>query len=80
MAVILYRYASMKDYDTSASKDFEGVTDKEQISDYAISPMQWALGSGLIVGTNDGSVLPKNHATRAEVAAILMRFCENIAK
>lgn len=41
--------------------------------------MQWAVGSGLMNGDN-GALRPQGTATRAEVAAMLMRFCENIAK
>ncbi|WP_418691566.1 S-layer homology domain-containing protein, partial [Agathobaculum sp.] len=47
------------------------------VSQYAIPAMQWACGAGIINGAN-GKLNPQNNATRAEVAAILMRFCENV--
>ena len=42
--------------------------------------MQWANSPGLITGKTSTPLSPKGNATRAEVATILMRFCENIAK
>lgn len=44
-------------------------------SSYAVNAMQWAVASSIVNGSN-GKLNPKNNATRAEVAAILMRFCE----
>ena len=47
------------------------------LSEYAISAMQWAVGTGIINGTGDGSTLsPHGQATRAQAAVMLMRFCE----
>ena len=46
-------------------------------SEYAASALQWACGAGIISDTGDGSTLtPQGEATRAQVAVILMRFCE----
>ena len=42
--------------------------------------MSWAVGAGLITGTSTTTLSPQDTATRAQVATILMRFCENIAK
>ena len=42
--------------------------------------MQWANGNGLILGNTSTTLNPKGHATRAEAATILMRFCQNIAE
>ncbi|MCC2176387.1 S-layer homology domain-containing protein [Agathobaculum butyriciproducens] len=44
-------------------------------SSYAVNAMQWAVANSIVNGSN-GKLNPKNNATRAEVAAILMRFCE----
>ena len=44
-------------------------------SSYAVNAMQWAVANGIVNGSN-GKLNPKNNAIRAEVAAILMRFCE----
>ena len=80
MASILYRYASFKGYDVSAQSELAGYTDVSAISDYALTAMKWANGSGMINGRTDTTIEPQESASRAEVAAILMRFCENVAK
>ena len=51
--------------------------DANRVSGYAKDAVQWAVGEGIINGS-DGKLLPKGNATRAQVAAILMRFIENI--
>ena len=79
MAAILYRYAQYKNYDVSGSADLSAFTDAASISDYAVSALQWAVDAGLINGKGNGILDPKGSATRAEVSAILSRFCENIA-
>lgn len=80
MAAILYRYAQYKGYDVTANNDLSSYTDASQISAYATTAMQWANAEGLITGNTSTTINPKGNATRAEVATILMRFCENIAK
>ena len=80
MAAILYRYAQFKGYDVSASNSLTNYTDASQISEYATTAMQWANAEGLITGRTSTTLAPQGTATRAEVATILMRFCENIAK
>ena len=50
--------------------------DALEISEYAISAMQWACGEAIITGMGNGSLAPKDTATRAQVAAILCRFLE----
>lgn len=79
MAAILYRYAQYKNYDVSGSADLSAFADAASISDYAVSALQWAVDAGLINGKGNGILDPKGSATRAEVSAILSRFCENIA-
>lgn len=80
MAAILYRYAQYKGYDTKATADLAAYTDVQSVSDWALAAMQWANASGLINGRTETTLVPGGTATRAEVASILMRFCENIAK
>ena len=77
---ILYRYAQYKGYDVTASADLSAYTDAANISSYAVSAMQWAVGEGRIIGVTNTTLVPGGSATRAQVAAILMRFCENVAK
>lgn len=80
MAAILYRYAQYKGYDVTAKADLSMFTDATQVSTYATDAMAWANASGLISGTSATTLSPAGSATRAQVATILMRFCENIAK
>lgn len=80
MAAILYRYAQFKGYDVSAKADLSVYTDAAQVSTYATDAMAWANGAQLIAGTSQATLTPAGNATRAQVATILMRFCENIAK
>lgn len=79
MAAILYRYAQYKDYDVTASADLSGYSDAAQVNSYALAALQWANAEGLVNGTSDTTLTPGGSATRAQVAVILMRFCENIA-
>ena len=80
MAAILYRYAQYKGYDTTKTADISDFTDGNKTSAWAVPAMQWAVGTGLISGQGDGILAPNGTATRAEVAQILMNFCENIEK
>lgn len=80
MAAILYRYAQFKGCDVSAKADLSVYTDAAQVSTYATDAMAWANGAQLITGTSQATLTPAGNATRAQVATILMRFCENIAK
>ncbi|MDD7671403.1 MAG: S-layer homology domain-containing protein [Clostridia bacterium] len=79
LAVMLYRYAKMKGYDVSASADISAYTDASGVSGWAKEAMQWAVGSGLIQGSNN-ALNPQANASRAQIATILMRFVQSIAK
>ena len=79
LAAMLYRYAKMKGYDVSASASLSGYTDASSVSGWAKEAMQWAVGSGLIQGSNN-ALTPQANASRAQIATILMRFAQNIAK
>lgn len=79
LATILYRYAKQKGYDVSKSAALTGFSDADKVSGYASEAMQWAVAEGLLQGSN-GRLNPQGSATRAQVATILMRFMEKIAK
>lgn len=79
LATILYRYAKQKGYDVSKSAALTGFFDADKVSGYAAEAMQWAVAEGLLQGSN-GKLNPQGSATRAQVATILMRFMEKIAK
>lgn len=76
MALIIYRYAKMKGLDISAFASLEGFYDTQDISSWALDAIKWAKGAGLVNGTDKTALSPKGSATRAQIAAILMRFCE----
>lgn len=80
LAAILYRYAKLKGYDTSKSNKLDSFKDADKVSSWAVEAMQWANAEGLINGKGNSMLDPQGKATRAETAAILMRFMENIAK
>lgn len=80
LAAILYRYAQYKGYDVSQTADLSGFRDGTQVQSYARTAMEWACGVKLIQGTDNNALLPAGSATRAQVAAILQRLCETIAK
>ena len=80
LAAMLWRYAVYKGYDVSIGEDTNILSydDFADLSEYAIPAMQWACGAGVITGVTDATLVPQGEATRAQVAAMLMRFCEAI--
>ena len=78
LAAILYRYAQYKKYDVSGANSLDGYTDVQSVSSYAVPALQWANAAGVVTGKSGSKLDPKGYATRAEVAAMLMRFCENV--
>ena len=78
IATIIYRYAKYKGFDVSDGENTNILSydDVNNISEYAISSMQYACGSGLMLGKTNSTLNPKDNATRAEIAAILQRFIE----
>ncbi len=80
LAAMLYRYAQNKKYDVSGAKSLDGYTDAQSVSSYAVPALQWANAAGVVNGKSGSKLDPKGYATRAEVAAMLMRFCENVEK
>lgn len=75
LVTMLWRYVD----NPVASADLTAFADGGKVSDWAAPAMQWAVSSGIIRGSGN-ALNPGGTATRAEVAVILMRFCENIAK
>lgn len=79
LATLLYRYAKYKGLDVSVGEDTNilSYNDAFNISEYAVPAMQWLCGEGIMSG-NNVNLMPMKNATRAEIAALLHRFCENI--
>lgn len=79
LAAILYRYAKYCGYDVTAAAALDAFADAGAVSEYARAAMQWAAAEGLVTGS--GSRLdPQGSATRAQVAAILARFCRRFTE
>lgn len=71
LVTMLYRYAGSP----AANGSLDSFSDATSVNSYAANAMQWAVANGIVNGLN-GKLNPQNNATRAQVAAILMRFCE----
>ena len=81
LAAMLYRYAAYKGYDTNPdSVEIQNFADYDDISGYAEEALVWAVDAGIMSGTRNDTLSPDGNATRAQVATILMRFCENIVE
>lgn len=74
LATMLWRYAGSP----SVSGRMTGFVDADQIGGYAEDAMLWATKAGIIGGKGNGQLDPKGYATRAEVAAMLMRYCNTL--
>lgn len=70
LAVMLWNYAGK-----SAAGSLSGYTDAASISDWAVQAMAWCVEQGIISGM-DGGLNPQGTATRAQVATMLMQFCQ----
>ena len=80
MAAILYRYAQYKVYDVTKKADLSGYSDNGQVSAYAKDALAWANAAKLINGVTNTTLAPQGNATRAQVSAILHRFCDGVVK
>ena len=79
LALMMYRYAMYKKMDVSATSNLDGLKNAENVNNWAADGVKWAVGSGLISGIEKDGVkdlAPQGNASRAQVAAILQRFCK----
>ena len=74
-AVVCHGYVG----EPAGTGDLSGFADADTVSGWAEEAMSWSVGAGLIQGDENG-LTPTATAIRAQIAAILMRFCENVAK
>ena len=79
LAVILYKYAKYKKKDVSKTNDLSAFSDAGKVASYALKQVKWAVASGVITGSN-GKLNPKGNATRAEVAAMMEKYCKRVGK
>jgi hypothetical protein len=74
LITMLWRYMGEP---SSAQSSLTGFVDTNNIQDYAANAMSWGVSKGILVGDN-GALQPQGNATRAQVATMLYRFCENV--
>lgn len=80
LAAILYRYAQFTGMDMTVTGDgLAKFTDRNTVSDYALTPMVWAVDRGLINGVTTTTLQPRGNALRAQVAAIIYRYVLSVA-
>ena len=71
---MLWRFAG----EPEAGGDLSAFTDAGGVSEWAENAMAWAVGNGVITGVTDTTLVPQGGATRAQAAAILMRFAQGV--
>ncbi|MBR7032237.1 MAG: S-layer homology domain-containing protein [Clostridia bacterium] len=83
VTTIMYRYNQYIGFDVSAEENVSEFPDAGEVSDWAKDGMNWAISDGIINGKKDSSgtkiLAPGDNVTRAEVAAILTRYCSNVS-
>ena len=73
LVTMLWRYMGSP----AAAADLTVFADSADVADWAVGAIEWAVSSGIIQGSGN-ALNPAGTATRAEAAALLMRFCENV--
>ena len=81
LAAILYRFAQAQGKGFTGAWSFPlSFPDAAEVSEYAYEPMCWMTMNGVINGMDDGTLAPGDNATRAQIAAMFMRFCAELEK
>lgn len=76
LMTLLYRYAQLEGRDVSARTELTGFVDTGEISSWAQEAMSWAVAEGILLGNGAQALIPLGNATRAQMAAILVRFLD----
>ena len=79
LAVMLYKYAKYRGKNVSNLGNITTFTDYKQVASYATTQVKWAVGAGVITGSNN-KLNPKGNATRAEAASMLYKYCSKVGK
>jgi hypothetical protein len=84
ICLILFRYAEHMDYSVSvlSYSKFNSFADKGEVSSFAVDAVKWAAAKSIINGSSENGeikLLPRSSATRAQVAQIMLNFCEYIS-
>lgn len=76
LAALLCNFAAQQGMDTTARSDLSSFDDAETVSDWAQDAVSWARAEGLLAGTSATTLSPQGEATRAQLAAMLVRFSD----
>lgn len=76
LAALLCNFAAQQGVDTTARSDLSCFDDAATVSDWAQDAVSWAHAEGLLVGTSATMLAPQGEATRAQLAAMLVRFSD----
>ena len=64
----------------SPTNDLTKFADYKTVSGYALKPMKWAVGSGVITGNDNKTLNPQGLTTRAEAAAMFAKYCKKVGR
>lgn len=76
LAALLCNFVAQQGMDTTARSDLSSFDDVETVSDWAQDAVSWAHAEGLFAGTSATTLSPQGEATRAQLAAMLVRFSD----
>ena len=76
LAALLCNFAAQQGIDTTARSDLSSFDDAVAVSDWAQDTVSWAHAEGLLAGTSATTLSPQGEATRAQLAAMLVRFSD----
>lgn len=80
LVTMLYRYAKKSGTVKTEGGSTAGFSDSAAVSPYAVEAIKWAVAAGILNGDGEGRLNPAAPVTRAEAAAIFMRYCEGTTK
>lgn len=80
LAAILYRYNNFRGLNSGNLSNLTQFTDRGYVDGYAQTPMQWAVGNGIITGTSTNTLSPNGTASRYQAATMLTRYCQTFLK
>ena len=80
LATVLYKYTVYKKFDVSVSANITTFADYSSITNYAVTPLRWAVSHKVMSGTNRNTLNPLGAATRAEFAVMLKAYDANVRK
>ncbi len=76
LAALLCNFVAQQGMDTTARSDLSNFDDAAAVSDWAQDAVSWAHAEGLLAGTSATTLSPQGEATRAQLAAMLVRFSD----